>query len=116
MGSNWKYICTLKVDMNIAKYNPLKTSSYIELPIEIKNKRACVNVKNKDNKCFLWAVTSALYPVKNNVCCTSSYKKNLKYVNDEDITYPFDHNNVNLEKFEIKNNVSIIFTFLSQKM
>ena len=42
------------------RYNPLRASSFIELPKSIKDKHACINVQNNDdNKCFLWAVLSA---------------------------------------------------------
>ena len=39
----------------MAKYNPLEGSSYINLSSEPKNpKYGLVNIKNKDNQCFLW--------------------------------------------------------------
>ena len=31
---------------------PLKGEGYIDLPTAIKTKKAVINVKNKDNKCF----------------------------------------------------------------
>ena len=34
--------------------------SYIDSPDWIKNKRATINPKNKDNKCFKYAITIAL--------------------------------------------------------
>lgn len=41
--------------VNIAEYNPLEGSSYINLPPELKNpKYGLVNIKKKDNQCFLW--------------------------------------------------------------
>ena len=30
-------------------------NGYIELPQKIKNTKSCVNIKNKDSKCFLWS-------------------------------------------------------------
>ena len=33
--------------------------SYIELPDYIKNKKACVNIKNTDEKCFKWAILAS---------------------------------------------------------
>ena len=30
--------------------------SYVELPEKIKNKQACVNIKNDDNECFYWSL------------------------------------------------------------
>ena len=43
--------------MKIVKVNPLKASSYIEIPEQYKNsKYRLINIKNNDNKCVKWAV------------------------------------------------------------
>ena len=42
----------------------MKGLSYIPLPEFIRNKNAVVNLKNKDQKCFLWCVLRYLHPVK----------------------------------------------------
>ena len=62
-GSGWTvdYISTLWLD--IAKYQPLRGGSYIPLPAAVKNKKAVVNVKNKDDQCLRWALRSAMFPV-----------------------------------------------------
>ena len=52
----------VKIYLNIAKYEPLQGSSYIPLP------KAIINVQNDDDRCLEWALKSALYPAKNNVC------------------------------------------------
>ena len=40
--------------INILTYRPLSGSSYINLPIELRNPRkGLINIKNKDQKCFL---------------------------------------------------------------
>ena len=51
-GSGWSLQCLLHLTVNINKYNPVRAGSLIPLPNEIKNRRACVNVKNDDNECF----------------------------------------------------------------
>ena len=38
-------------------------SSYIDLPLWIKNKKACINIQNDDNKCFMYAVQCGVYEV-----------------------------------------------------
>ena len=38
--------------------------SYIDSPEWLKNKRATINPKNKDNECFKYAITVALNPEK----------------------------------------------------
>ena len=41
--------------VNCSAYSPLVGSTYIELPDELKNSmKGLINIKNSDNKCFLW--------------------------------------------------------------
>ena len=40
---------------------PQRGAGYIDLPANIRNKRAVINVKNKDNRCFEYAILSALH-------------------------------------------------------
>ena len=41
--------------LNISSYLPLSGSTYIKSPSELKNPmKGLINVKNSDNKCFLW--------------------------------------------------------------
>ena len=39
---------------------------YIDLPANLKNKKAIINMKNQDNECFKWCVLRALNPVEKN--------------------------------------------------
>ena len=50
------------LDLYVGQYDSLRASSYLEMPNKFQ--RGYVNVKNKDNKCFLWSVLAHLYPVK----------------------------------------------------
>jgi len=63
------------IDLNILKSTPLKASSYIDLPKDIKNKKAIINIKNTDNKCFLWSILAHLYPQERDCERVSKYKK-----------------------------------------
>ena len=57
--SGWTLRSIVSLTVNINKYNPMRGSSYIELPASIQKKHACVNVQNfDDNHCFKWAVIS----------------------------------------------------------
>ena len=41
--------------VNISAYSSLVGSTYIELPCGLKNsKKGLINIKNNNNKCFLW--------------------------------------------------------------
>ena len=52
--------------INIAKYVPLRGNSYLHLPEELRNsKKRLINIKNEDDKCFLWCHVRHLNPLKN---------------------------------------------------
>ena len=52
-GSGWVLDEITGVDLNIAAYNAVGGSSFIDTPERIKGKHAIINIKNIDNKCFL---------------------------------------------------------------
>ena len=56
----------IKFELHTVRYKPLRGESYIPLPKELADKKAIINIQNKDNKCFLWCVLRALNPDKNN--------------------------------------------------
>ena len=66
------------LDIHILKSYSLKASSCIDLPKEIKLKKAVVNIQNKDNKCFLWSVLAHLHPPHWNPERVKHYKKNMR--------------------------------------
>lgn len=116
--SGWSFLTNMYLEINVNKYNPLRGSSFIELPKFIKNKRACVNIKNADNYCFLWSIMAALFPPKQNADRVSSYPHFSDVLNTTYMTFPvsltdikiFEKNNskisVNVYGYE-KNNQTI---------
>jgi hypothetical protein len=74
-GSQWVLSRILKLELCINSYNPLRSRSYIPLPPALANKKAIINVKNKDNKCFLWSVLAALHSMDTNSQRVSKYKQ-----------------------------------------
>ena len=108
---------------NVDKYAPLFGKSYIDLPNFIKNKNCCINVKNKDNCCFLWAIFSCLYydSIAKNHDRTSSYsKENFEKAKTEmekrGIEFPFLISEGQVKKVEKMFNVSFnIYTFDAYK-
>ena len=65
MGSGWKFEEVMFFDINVDPFEPLGGSSYFPLPYKLAVKKAIINVKNmKDNECFKWSVTSAVYQVQ----------------------------------------------------
>ena len=106
-GSGWTLSKIIGLQLNINKYNPMRASSYIALPSKIQHKLACVNVRNKDEACFFWAVTSALYPADRSKQPnrTSSYPHYEEVLKTEGMTVPVTINQI--PKFEQMNNMSI---------
>ena len=54
-GSGWTIKSVDSHYLNIVKYKPMKGSSYIQLPSELRNSaKGLINMKNEDNECFRW--------------------------------------------------------------
>ena len=53
-GSGWIIELIESQYINISTYRPLSGSSYMDLPVELRSPRkGLINIKNKDQKCFL---------------------------------------------------------------
>ena len=64
-GSGWIIESIETQYVNISIYSPLIGSTYIELPEKLKNPlKGLINIKNNDNKCFLWCHIRHLNPLK----------------------------------------------------
>ena len=66
MGSNWRFVAVLSLEIHLADYKPLGGSTYGPLPKTIRGKNAVINMKNDDDQCFKWSVTRSLNPVDKN--------------------------------------------------
>lgn len=107
--SGWTFLNNSYVEVNVNKYQPLRGSSFIDLPKFIKNKKACLNIKNNDQYCFLWSITAALFPSKTHPDRVTSYPDCHDVLNTEGLSYPVTFSDI--AKFE-KNNPSIaIFVY-----
>ena len=107
-GSGWVFLEVENLTLQTVIWDPIKASSYIDLPKELKNKNAIINMKNEDNKCFLWCVLRALNPSKDKH--PSRIDKDLKSkehtLNMEGIDYPVSLKNI--KHFEKQNpNISV---------
>ena len=60
-GSGWIIELIESQYINISTYRPLSGSSYMDLPVELKSP---INIKNKDQKCFLWCHVRHINPSK----------------------------------------------------
>ena len=62
MGSDVRFHSIMLLELHTVSYKPLRGETYIPLPKELVDKKAIINIKNKDNKSFLWCVLWALNP------------------------------------------------------
>ena len=89
-GSGW---ITESIDgeyVNICAYSPLIGSTYIELPNGLKSPmKDLINIKNNDNKCFLWCHIRHLNLVKRHPeRITKEYKNMINDLGYEAIKFP----------------------------
>ena len=72
-GSGWVIDEILEAYINVAQYRPLRGGSYMDLPKKLKNKKAILNIQNRDNQCLRWAIRVALFSPRGDMRRTSSY-------------------------------------------
>ena len=54
-GSGWIVEEIISQYLNLSSYLPLSVITYIKLPVELNHPvKGLINIKNNDNKCFLW--------------------------------------------------------------
>ena len=109
-GSGWVFVEVENLTLHTDIWDPIKASSYIDLPKELKNKNAIINMKNEDNKCFLWCVLRALNPKDTHPERIDKDLKSKEHtLNMEGITYPVDLKDI--KRFE-KQNLDISISVL----
>jgi hypothetical protein len=55
-GSSWTLSKVIYLELCYVVYSPLKGGNYIKEPEELRKSRSLVNIKNNDQKCFLYSV------------------------------------------------------------
>ena len=110
-GSGWVFLEVENLTLYTDIWDPIKASSYIDLPKELKNKKAIINMKNKNNdKCFLWCVLRALNPKDRDAeRIDKDLKSKENTLNMEGIDYPVSLKDIN--RFE-KQNLDISISVL----
>ena len=64
-GSGWNVESIESQYINVSTYRPLTESFYMDLPVELRSPRkGLLNMKNKDQKCFLWCHIRHINPLK----------------------------------------------------
>ena len=72
-GSGWIMDKILEAYINVARYQPMRGGSFMPLPTKLKNKKAVLNIQNRDNECLRWAIRAALFRQRGDMRRTSSY-------------------------------------------
>ena len=102
VGSGWVVLEVEKLIIHTSIWDPLRAGSYINLPKELKIKKAIINMKNEGDKCFLWCVLRALYPTDKHAERIDKHLKSKEYtLNMDGITYPVDFRGI--DHFEKQN-------------
>ena len=100
-GSGWYFKEVVRLEIHIVEYKPIKGGSFIPLPEIIKKKNAIINIKNEDDKCFLWSVLRYLHPKEIHGERLSDLKKYENDLNFKQIEFPVKVKDIT--KFEKQN-------------
>ena len=96
--------------MNAVRFAPLSDALWSPLPKFIQNKKEIVNVKNEDERCFGYAIASALHPI-NRAYHTNQPQLYLLYLEQHhlnEIEYPV--NPTDIPQLEVTLDFLLIFT------
>ena len=109
-GRGWKLHSIIRLELHTVRYNPLRGETWVPLPKELANKKAIINMQNKDNKCFLWCVLRVLNPCeKNPQRIDKKLKEKENTLNMDGIEYPVSLKDI--DKFENQNPTVSITVF-----
>ena len=101
-GSNWTFKAIICLEIHTVAYEPLKGNCYIPLPLKLVQKKAIINIKNEDNKCFTWSVLRAFNPREEHAeRIDKDLKKKEDSLNMTGIVYPVSVKAI--DKFERQN-------------
>lgn len=104
-GSGWTLKHVISMELHTMQYRPIGGSTYFKIPETLEKSHSIVNIKNDDNKCFLWSVLAHLHPQKKNPNRVSHYQKYETELKMSGISYPVKIKQI--PKFESQNNVSV---------
>lgn len=103
--SGWVFYENRILFINIYKYVAIRGGSNTNLPAIIANKKACINIKNKDEKCFLYSVIAHGKLAAKNSERVSKYEPYVKDYAGWKHEYPMKLKDIS--KFEKQFNLSI---------
>ena len=89
-GSGFVFDRVTRFTLIITKFKPLGGSSFVPTPPHIAKKHAVVNVQNDDERCFEYAILSAIHPAEYHGDRASNYVKYRGTLNFEGISFPVE--------------------------
>ena len=102
VGSGWRFEKVIKLVLHTTRWDPINAGSYIELPQALKNRKAIINMKNQDDKCFMWSVLRALNLKDNHPeRIDNDLKSKVDILNMQGIQYPVSFRGI--DRFESQN-------------
>ena len=110
-GSNWIFKRVIRLNVNFVRWDPLDSkplsgSAWIPLPTKLANKKAVINMINRDNMCFKWCIARAA-----NMCeshperITDDLRKQAEKFDWADCKFPMALNKITF--FEKRNDISV---------
>ena len=100
-GSGWYFKEVIQFEIHTVDYNPMRGSAHFPLPDWIIKKRAIINIRNTDDKCFLWCVLRYLNPKPKNDDRFTDLKGKESTLNTKGIKFPMKVKDIT--KFESLN-------------
>ena len=106
-GSGWVFESVELHIINIVSYFPLRGTSYIQLPEELRNPmKGLINPKNEDNKCFLWCHIRHLNPLQRNPqSITKADREYVKRLDYTGVTFPVTIKDI--DRIEKQNQINV---------
>ena len=104
-GSGWTLDAVLDITIHMAAYQPLYGASYLSTPPKLAVRKSIVNVRNDDNKCFMWAVLAGLHPATRHTERLSKYAGFEAEFDMAGIAFPVATGDIG--RFEAQNGVSV---------
>ena len=110
-GSGWRLKSIERLEISLTKFEPLRGSGYSALPPFIAKKKAVINMRNKDDQCFKWAVTRDLHPADDHAhIVTELLREQSNQYNWERIEFPTKVKDI--EIWEANNDIKVnVFGF-----
>lgn len=102
-GSGFTLRSINEMIINLNKFDPIKSSSFIKLPAFLANKKAIINVQNPDDEeCFKWAILSSIHhKAAGKQHLVSRYRFAANELKFDGISFPVSVNDI--VKFEQQN-------------